>query len=52
MGLSLRQVQHMCQNGVLKSAHKPGMGARAHYRIARAEVISRVLHPLTSKLDY
>lgn len=40
LGLSMRQVQKMCLENVFPSAHKPGKGRKAHWRILRSEVLS------------
>lgn len=36
----MRQVQKMCLENVFPSAHKPGKGRKAHWRILRSEVLS------------
>jgi hypothetical protein len=41
--LSLSHIERMCRNGVWPSAHKPGGGLRAHWRILRSEVIAHKL---------
>jgi hypothetical protein len=41
LGFSRRHIAWMCQNRHFKTAHKPGGGTSAHYRILRTEVIAR-----------
>lgn len=40
LGLSHKHVERMCRNLVFKTAHKPGMGRKAHWKILRAEVVA------------
>ena len=42
LGLSHEYVCKMCQMGVFKSAHKPGVGRKAHWRLSRKEVMDHV----------
>jgi hypothetical protein len=36
--LGVRMVQKMCEGGVFRTAHKPGMGRNAHWKISSQEV--------------
>lgn len=38
--LSQRRVEEMCQEGVFKTARRPGGGRRPHWQISRAEVVA------------
>ncbi len=40
--LSSRQVRNMCIDRVFKTATKPGVGAYAHWRIQKNEVLARM----------
>ena len=40
-GLSIRRLSYLCEIGDFKTAHKPGHGINAHWRIARAEAALR-----------
>lgn len=42
LGLSPRSIQHMCEDGTFRTAHRPGRGATARWRISRAEVLARL----------
>jgi len=39
-GLTPRRIEQMCRLGVFRTAHKPGYGTQAHWRILRAEVVA------------
>jgi hypothetical protein len=41
LGFSVRWVQALCDNGTFATAHKPGFGRKAHWRINRNEVLKR-----------
>lgn len=38
LGLTSRRVCQMCESRVFKTAHKPGSGTHARWRILRAEI--------------
>lgn len=42
LGLTRRHVDRMCSSGIFKSAHKPGYGTKAHWRILRAEISAHI----------
>ena len=43
LGTSVRWVQMECESGQFLSAYRPGRGSRAWWKIARAEVLSRLV---------
>ena len=40
LNLSPRRIAQMCLANIFPSAHKPGAGPNAHWRILRSEVIA------------
>ncbi len=48
-GMSLRRVQQMCEERVFQTAHKPGSGVNAHWKILRSDVLAHKAnsHPKT-----
>jgi len=45
LGLSCRYVAYLCERGYFKTAHKPGFGRNAHWKINRFEIIKRKYNP-------
>jgi len=41
LGVSRWTVTRMCQNGLFKTAHKPGMGKQSWWKLSRLEVLER-----------
>lgn len=39
--LSVRHIQRLCVRGAFEFCYRPGYGSRAHFRLSRAEVLSR-----------
>ena len=44
MGMSRRWVIAECESGNFKTAHRPGLKARSWWKIARAEVLARLMN--------
>jgi hypothetical protein len=38
--LSKRRIEQMCKEGVFPSAHQPGSGRNAHWKILRSDVLA------------
>ncbi len=47
--LKVRRIEQMCRERVFPSAHKPGKGPNAHWRILRSDVIN---HRMNNHLNY
>jgi len=41
LNFKVRYIQKLCEDGVFTTAHKPGNGRKAHWRIARLEVLEK-----------
>jgi hypothetical protein len=41
LGFGMRYIQKLCEDGTFSTAHKPGKGKQARWRIARLEVIEK-----------
>ena len=45
LDFTIRNVQTLCERRCFRTAHKPGFGLKAHWRIDRNEVIARKFDP-------
>ena len=50
-GLTQARIRQMCMSGLFKTAHKPGSGAKASWRVLKAEAMAHQFNSHISQLD-